>query len=133
MAETEEENISLDDTLESLKRNAKAVDVFFQETRKKLKDFQKKVAEETGGLNEVPLQPRTRMMKWLTDHGLPVECTFLDFFEAFIDDHKEEHRLDLSKRSICLNEEACILFGMKGKDPLVSLYDVLEKLNVLYY
>jgi hypothetical protein len=133
MAETEDESISLDDTLESLKRNAKAVDVYFQETRKKLKDFQKKLAEESGGLNDVPLQPRTRMMKWLTDHGLPVECTFTDFFEVFVEEHKKEHRLDLSKRSICLNENACILFGIKGRNPDVCLYDLLERLNVLYY
>ena len=133
MAETEEETISLEDTLGSLKRNAKAVDVYFQETRKKLKDFQKKLANESGSLNEVPLQPRTRMMKWLTDHGLPVECTFTDFFEIFIEEHKKENRLDLSRRSLCLNQEACILFGIKGTNPVVSLYDLLEKLTILYY
>jgi hypothetical protein len=72
-------------------------------------------------------------MKWLTDHRLPVECTFTDFFEVFVEEHKKEHRLDLSKRSICLNEEACILFGIKAVNPVVSLYDLLERLNVLYY
>jgi hypothetical protein len=123
-----EDNISLEDTLESLKRNANAVDVHLQEARKKLKAFQQKITEESA-----PLQPRTRMMKWLTDRHLPVESTFTDFFEVFVEEHKKENRLDISNRTLNLNTEACILFGYKEKELTVHLYDLLEKLNVLYY
>ena len=73
------------------------------------------------------------MMKWLTDRHLPVESTFTDFFEVFVEEHKKENRLDISNRTLNLNPEACILFGYKEREITVHLYDLLEKLNVLYY
>lgn len=131
--ELKDDTISVGATLESLKRNAKALDVHYQEARKKFKDFYVKVAQESEGLGETPLQPRTRMMKWLTDRGFSEHSTFLDFFEAFIEEHKKENRLDLSTRSIYLNHDATILFGYKGENRVVTLYELFEKLNILYY
>lgn len=130
----DDDNISLEDTLMSLKRNALAVDVHLQESIRKLKQLQKLVAHEMEEpLAEIPLQPKTRLMKWLTDRGLKVESSFNEFFEAFVDEHKKEHRLDLSKRAIRLNTAACVLFGFKDTDSYVSLYVLLEKLPTLYY
>lgn len=131
--EIDDITISIEDTLESLKRNAYAVDVYFQEAKKKLKDFQNTLAEESNSLSEIILQPRTRMVKWLTDRSLAVESTFVDFFEVFVEEHKKEERLDLSNRTIRLNSAACILFGYNDSNPIVPLYDLLAKLNVLYY
>jgi hypothetical protein len=131
--ETESDTISLEETLSSLKRNANAVETHFQESLKHLKAFQQKLAKDSKDITEVPLQPKTRLMKWLTDRGLPVESTFEDFFEAFVQDHTKEHRLDLTTRSLRLNPAACILFGYKDTNPWVPVYDLLEKLNVLYY
>jgi hypothetical protein len=133
MDESQEENdtISLEDALESIKRNSKAAEVHYLESVKQLKAFQKRLAKESN--EEVPLQPRTRMMKWLTDRGLKVESTFQEFFEAFVEDHKKEHRLDLSTRSIQLNTAACVLFSYKDTNPKVSLYDLLERVPSLYY
>ena len=133
MDESQEENdtISLEDALESIKRNSKAAEVHYLESVKQLKAFQNRLAKESN--EEVPLQPRTRMMKWLTDRGLKVESTFQEFFEAFVEDHKKEHRLDLSTRSIQLNTAACVLFGYKDTNPKVSLYDLLERVPSLYY
>jgi hypothetical protein len=128
-----DDTISLEDTLESLKRNANAVDVHLQEARKKLKAFQHKVSEESLSLRETPLQPRTRMMKWLTDRQLPIESSFVDFFEVFVEEHKKESRLDISSRTLYLNTDAVVLFGYKEKEVTVHLYDLLEKLNILYY
>ena len=133
-AETDgEEIISLDDTLVSLKRNANAVEIYYQQSVKHFKSFQHKVYKESNSISERPLQPRTRMMKWLTDRNLSVESTFQEFFEAFVDEHKKDHRVDVSKRTIRLNSSASILFGYKDMDPVISLYDLLGKLNVLYY
>lgn len=129
----EDEVISLEETLESLKRNAKAVEVHFQEARKKFKDFHQTLAHESNGLQETPLQPRTRMMKWLTDRGLSEQTTFQDFFEAFVEEHKKDNRLDISNRTFCLNKEACTLLGFKKENTIVGLYDFFEKLPVLYY
>jgi hypothetical protein len=134
MAESADEtdDISLEDALSNLKRNASAVEVHFQESLKQLKGFQKRLAKESKSI-EVPLQPKTRMMKWLTDRGLKVESTFPEFFEAFVEEHKQDHRLDLSKRTIRLNTPACVLFSMKDTQPVVHLYDILEKVQTLYY
>jgi hypothetical protein len=132
--ETEvDDTISLEDTLGNLKRNANAVQIHFQESLKHLKAFQHKLGRESKDLSESPLQPRTRMMKWLTDRGLPVESSFVDFFDVFVQEHRKEHRLDVSKRTIRLNSAACILFGYKDMNPVIHLYDLLTKLNVLYY
>jgi hypothetical protein len=130
--ESETNDIPLEDTLESLKRNAKAVEVHLLESLNQMKRFQRDLRKETKSI-EAPLQPKTRMMKWLTDRGLRVESTFHEFFEVFVKEHKEEHRLDLESRSIQLNKAACILFGYKDIQPKVSLYDLLEKVPSLYY
>lgn len=132
METEQEESISLEDTLESLKRNAKAVDVFLNESRLKLKVFQKKLAEGSKDLCEIPLQPRTRMMKWLSDRNLTVECSFRDFFEEFLQEHTKEDRLDLSERTIRLNSSASVLFGVK-EDTVLHIFDVIQYVNYLYY
>jgi len=129
----EEDVVSLEDTLESLKRNAKAVEVHFEEARKKFKEFHQNLAHESNGLQETPLQPRTRMMKWLTDRGLPEQTTFLDFFEAFVEEHKQENRVDISRRTFCLNKDACTLVGFKKENTILHLYEFFEKLPILYY
>ena len=132
-SETAEETISLEDTLQSLKRNAHATEVHLQESLRKLKLFRKRVSDEQfQDISQRDLQPRTRMMKWLTERGLPVECSFQDFFERFLEEHKEEHRLDLSRRTIHLNPAACVLFGVKGQPSEVHILDLLEKLPLLY-
>lgn len=128
----QDDSISLEDSLDSLKRNALATQVMLQETVKSLKVFQMKVLEETTvPPSAKPLQPKTRMMKWLTDRHLGVESSFSDFFEAFLEEHKKEHRLDLSTRSIQLNKKASILLGYED-DQWVSVYDVLERALNLY-
>ena len=44
------ETISLDDTLASLKRNADSIQIYLQESLKKFKAFQYRVAEESKDL-----------------------------------------------------------------------------------
>jgi hypothetical protein len=130
--ETETDTISLEDTLQSLKRNAYAVEIHLQQSIQNVKKLQKHVLEESKDISQHALQPRTRMMKWLTDRGLPVESSFQEFFEVFLDEHKKDHRLDLSRRTISLNTEACILFGYKSKHVELHILDLMEKLPILY-
>jgi hypothetical protein len=127
-----EDTHSLEDLLGSLKRNAKAVDVYFHESRSKLKSMQKKLAQESGDPTELPLQPRTRLMKWLTDRQMPVESSFSEFFEALMEEHGKEDRLDLSARTISLNPSACVLFGISTRNSTQTLYDLLTILPSLY-
>jgi hypothetical protein len=130
--DTETDTISLEDTLQSLKRNANAVDIHLQQSVQRVKQLQKRLVEESKDISQQALQPRTRMMKWLTDRGLPVESSFTEFFDVFLEEHKQEHRLDVSKRSISLNPSACILFGYKQKQVDIHILDLMEKLPVLY-
>jgi hypothetical protein len=130
--ETENDSISLEDTLKNLKRNATAVEVHLQESIKYVKRLKKQIAEESKDISQVPLQPKTRMMKWLTERGLPVESTFQEFFEAFLEEHRKDHRLDVSNQTIRLNSAACVLLGMKDCNPVLHLYAFLEKLPILY-
>jgi hypothetical protein len=127
-----EDTHSLEDLLGSLKRNAKAVDVYFHESRSKLKSMQKKLAQESGDPTELPLQPRTRLMKWLTDRQLPVESSFSEFFEALMEEHGKEDRLDLSARTVSLNPSACVLFGISARSSTQTLYDLLAVIPSLY-
>lgn len=128
----ESEAISLEHSLEGLKRDANAVEIHLLESIKQLKGVQKRVAQESKTI-DVPLQPKTRMMKWLTDRGLKVESTFQEFFEAFVEEHRRDHRLDLSTRTIQLNTPACVLFGLTKPQPAIHLYDVVDKVQALYY
>jgi hypothetical protein len=130
--EAETETISLEDTLQSLKRNAYAIEIHLQQSIQGVKRLQKHLLEESKDLSNQSLQPRTRMMKWLTDRGLPVESSFTDFFDVFLEEHKKEHRLDVSNRTIRLNEDASILFGYKSKQPQIHILDLMEKLPILY-
>ena len=130
--ETETDTISLESTLQSLKRNARAVEIHLQQSIQDVKKLQKHVTEESKDISQHALLPRTRMMKWLTDRGLPVESSFTDFFEVFLAEHKKDHRLDVSKRTICLNADACVLFGYKSKQLELHILDLMEKLPVLY-
>jgi hypothetical protein len=125
----EPDGLSLEESLASLKRNALATEVHLTESIKSMKRLIKSFKEEP---IEMPLQPRTRLMKWLTDRGLPVESSFQDFFETFLQEHKAEHRLDLSKRSIDLNPAACILFGRSKRHSSITLYEILEAFPTLY-
>lgn len=130
--ETEEDSISLELLIQGLKRNAHATEVYLQQSIRHMKQLQKRLDEESQELSQRTLQPRTRMMKWLTERGLPVECSFQEFFEVFLDEHKQEHRLDVSKRTIRLNPAACILFDVKAKSPELHIFDLLEKYPLLY-
>jgi len=131
LTDTEESTVSLEDTLESLKRNAAAVETYFKEARTQMKTIHTTALEILASSAEVPLQPRTRLMKWLTDHNLPVETSFHDFFEAFLVEHKQDQRLDLSTRSIRLNRAGAHLFQCHV-NTTVSLYDLLRSLSLLY-
>ena len=123
--------LSLEETFESLKRNAHAVDVYLQESRAKLKGLQKKLAQESHELTDIPLQPRTRLMKWLTDRGLAVSSTFREFFEAFLEEHGKELRVDLSDRTVHLNPSACVLFGV-NPNTVMNIFDLLTQTEALY-
>lgn len=128
---TDTEGPSLEETLDSLKRNAVAVDLYCKEARTRMKAIHATAMEVLASSVEVPLQPRTRLMKWLTDHGLPVDTSFHDFFNTFLLDHKQDNRLDLSSRSIRLNKAGAHLFQQQVNTSM-SLYDLLRMVSLLY-
>lgn len=99
----------------------------------RLKLAEHKLKIELEELSETQLHSKPLLRKWLKARDLPLDCSFQEFFQAFLEEHKKEHRLDLSDRSILLNAEGCKLFGMEGKEKKVSIHDILEHLPVLYH
>ena len=128
---TESDEGSLEDLIESLKRNAFAVDQSYKQAVSKLKAVRVAVLEEQKSMSEVPLQPRTRLMKWLTDRGLPVDCSFREFFQTFLQEHKEESRLELETRVIRLSKSGAVLLG-KAPETRISLGEFFQSLSSLY-
>lgn len=99
--------------------------------RLKLVEF--KLKKELEDLSETTLRSKVPLRQWLTSRNLSKESTFQEFFEKLLEEHKEEHRLDLTDRSILLNKDACKLFGLSGKDVRFTMKELLEKLPQIYH
>jgi hypothetical protein len=129
--ETEGEE-SIEELSASLKAHAKQVGEVFLECRDHFISFHKRIREDMEPIEEAKLIPKERMRVWLQAHALPEHGTFQEFFQAFIQDHKKEGRLDVSNRSIHLNKEARTLLGYRSPEAVVPILDLLEKLTNLF-
>ncbi len=132
--EVDEQNIVyIEQHLSSLKTASQVAEREIVAALNRLKLTEHKLKIELEELSETQLRSKPLLRKWLKARDLPLDCSFQQFFQAFLDEHKKEHRLDLSDRSILLNAEGCKLFGMEGKEKKVSIHDILEHLPVLYH
>ena len=120
----------LEEDLFNLKRKARTVEDDLISIVNKVKVAQHKLKLELQELSETELRSRPPLRQWLQSRNLPENCSFQEFFEAFLEEHKQECRLYLSDRSISLNKDACKLFGCKGR---LTIIDILEKLPLLYH
>ncbi len=119
--------------LGTLKSSAKAAEETLTAILNKMKLAQYKLKLELEELSETELRSKPLLRAWLKKQGLPEDCSFQEFFQQFLQVHKEDHRLNLSSRSVCLNPDAVKLFGLKGKDVVLSMSDILERLPLLYH
>lgn len=123
----------LEDHLSSLKKSANDVEDSITQALNRLKLAQYNLKIELEELSATELKSRPGLRAWLKARDLPLDCSFQDFFQYFLAEHKQEYRLYLSDRSILLNQDACKLFGFDGKDRKVELPMVLERLPLLYH
>jgi hypothetical protein len=123
----------LEEHMEYLKEKAKTVENDFVTILNRMKLTQHKLKLELKELSEIELRSKPTLRSWLKSRELPEDCSFQEFFEAFLEEHRKEYRLDLSERSICLNQDAGKLFGLKGKDICLTLPQLLERLPFIYH
>jgi hypothetical protein len=129
-----EENIQyIEEHISTIKTSALSTETTLIETLNKLKLAQHKLKMELEQLSETELRSKPTLRAWLKARELPLDCSFQEFFQAFLDEHKDEYRLDLSDRSILLNKDGCKLFGVEGVNVKLRLRDILERLPLLYH
>ena len=123
----------IEESLSSLKDSARVAEDAVLQALNRLKVAQHKLKIEVEELSQTELRSKSTLRAWLKSRQLAPDCSFQDFFQAFLDEHKKEQRLDLSDRSIVVNADGCKLFGLEGKDKKVLLHDLLERLPSIYH
>jgi hypothetical protein len=130
--DSSDDDVTVEDTLLSLKRQTGVVQNMLIDCIHSFKAFQTKAKDEViGPLSDIPLVPKPRLQAWLRQREMPADSNFHTFFEKFLHEHHKERKCDVSDRTIHLNNDACVLFGYKS-DTKVHLFDILEKLSVIY-
>ena len=128
----ESEEFEVQEQLFTLKTTATKLDDSLVTIMNRLKVAQHKLKMEMEELSETELLSRPSLRKWLRARDLPEDCSFTEFFEAFLLEHEKEFRLNLSDRTVCLNKDAARLFELKP-ELIVTLLDILERLPLLYH
>lgn len=117
---------SVDILLERIRDQAKSIEKGFEETFEKVKAYRDSVEDDTS------LIAKPRMKIWLEKRGMPPIVSFSEFFELFLEEHREEGRLDIDTRTIDLREDARELFRPKLKTTKIHILDFLGHLDQLF-
>jgi hypothetical protein len=117
--------------LSSLRRTCANLEKLTDASYRRFKTISKRAKQEVTPLRLQKLQPKPAASAWLRARKLSARPTFRDFFEAFLHEHAKEHRLELTSRSILLNEDACRLFRVDLETSL-TFYELLEKLPTIF-
>jgi hypothetical protein len=133
MEESDSELDAIEQQLSTLKQTAAKAEDAIVAAMNKLKVVQYKARAEMEELAETELRSKPALRKWLQARDLSTDCSFQEFFDAFLQEHKEDHRLDITDRSILLNADGCKLFGLAGKDKKILLLELLERLPAIYH
>lgn len=126
------ENSSTDDQdsireiVDKIKCQAFEIDNCFQNVFEKVKDYRDSIGDET------TLIAKPRLKQWLHQRGLNPIISFHEFFEVFLEEHREEGRLDLATRTIHLKEDARELFRPKLKKEPMYFLDFLQSIDQLF-
>ena len=129
----ESDSDEIETQLSTLKLRAGEAEDQVVQALNRLKLVEFKLKKELEDLSETSLRSKVPLRQWLTSRNLSKESTFQEFFETLLEEHKAEHRLDISDRSILLNKDACKLFGLVGKDIRMTMKELLEKLPQIYH
>lgn len=123
----------IETSLSTLKDHASQAEDQVLKALNRLKLVEFKLKQEVEDLSETQLKSKAPLRHWLQNRNLPASCSFQEFFERFLEEHKQEYRLDLSDRSIRLNKDACKLFGLGGKEIKLTMTEILERLPQIYH
>ena len=131
--DTEDSLQEIETSLSSLKLSANAAEDAVTKALNRLKLAQHKLKIEMEELSETELRSKPLLRAWLSKRGLPTDSSFQVFFQAFLDEHKQEHRLDLSDRTVTLNKDGTQLLGYKESNKRVSILEIMERLPLLFH
>lgn len=129
----EEHGLYIEEHLFNLKQSAKKAEDSVVDALNRLKLTQHKLKIEMEQLSETELRTRPNLRAWLKSRDLHPDCSFQEFFQKFLEEHKQEYRLDLTDRSILLNKDACKLFGLTGTNVKMRMPEILERLPLLFH
>jgi hypothetical protein len=130
---SDSEDSEVEMALSTLKENASKAEEQVLQALNRLKLVEFKMKQELEDLSETQLKSKAALRHWLETRNLPKTSSFQEFFEKFLEEHKADHRLDLTDRSIRLNKDGCKLFGVSGKDVKMTMAEILEKLPQIYH
>jgi hypothetical protein len=133
MDETDRNENEIEESLSSLKSSGKEAEDAVVAALNRLKLAQQKLRIELEELSKTEVRSKPPLRHWLKSRQLPIHSTFEEFFQTFLEEHKAEHRLDLSTRSILLNKEGCKLFGLEGENKRITVNELLERLPLLFH
>ena len=131
--DTEDSLQEIEESLSSLKLSATVAEDAVTKALNRLKLAQHKLKIEMEELSETELRSKPLLRAWLSKRKLPTDSSFQVFFQAFLDEHKEEHRLDLSDRTVTLNKDGTQLLGYKESNKRVSILEIMERLPLLFH
>lgn len=117
---------SIGEIVERIKSQAFEIDNCFQDVFEKVKDYRDSIDDET------TLIAKPRLKEWLHQRGISPIVSFQEFFEIFLEEHREEGRLDLATRTIHLKEDARELFRPKLKKDPIYFLDFLQYIDQLF-
>jgi hypothetical protein len=122
-----EGDLSVDDILTRIREQARTIEKSFEDTFERIKAYRESLENEDANLIAKP-----RMKIWLEKRQMPPIVSFSEFFEVFLEEHKEEGRLDIGTRTIDLREDARDLFRPKLKTTKIHILDFLGHLDQLF-
>lgn len=117
---------SIGEIVEKIKDSAFQINNCFQDIFEKVKDYRDSIDDET------TLIAKPRVKKWLEQRGMSPIVSFHEFFEVFLEEHRNEGRLDLATRTIQLREDARELFRPKLKKEPIYFLDFLQSIDQLF-
>ena len=131
--DTSDNESMIEEHMDYLKSKAKTVETDFVTILNRMKLTQHKLKMELEELSATQMRSKPPLRAWLRTRDLPEDCSFQEFFEAFLEEHRKEYRLNLGDRAVRLNKDGCKLFGVGGVEKQVTLLELLERLPLLYH
>lgn len=107
--EAEEETISLGQTLEVIKRNTKDIHDSMKQALESYHRVMSSSKEELLAFHEKKYRVHGLLKVWSLQHGFDKHLSIKEFLQVLFEEWGKQQRLDISKRSVQLNDEVAKL------------------------